>query len=305
MIRDIALMKRLNINAVRTSHYPNNPDLYDLADEYGMYVVDEANLETHGVLGQIPDVERGLDRPRLDRASQMVHRDKNHPSVVIWSLGNEAGGGSNFVAMRNWIRTADPTRDRPVRGRQPAARSATSAPRCTNTAAGIRDRALDTADTRPYIMIEYSHAMGNSNGNFKEYWDIIRQYPILQGGFIWDFADQCLRWPIPLGGGATYLAYGGDWGDNPNDGNFCGNGIVSAERKARAKQPRSNGSTRRSTSTAGSDIAAGDVRITNEYALPQRERVRRLLGTGRRRHGRSRAATSRPRSSTSPPCPTR
>ncbi|MEU5155674.1 glycoside hydrolase family 2 TIM barrel-domain containing protein [Glycomyces sp. NPDC021274] len=266
MIRDIALMKRLNINAVRTAHYPNHPDWYDLADEYGMYVVDEANLETHGVLGQYPTSNPAWTAPCIDRAAQMVHRDKNHASVVMWSLGNEAGGGSNFVAMRNWIRTGDPTRIVQYEGDNRREVSDVRS-QMYNTAAGIRDRALDTGDTRPYILIEYSHGMGNSNGGFKEYWDVIRQYPILQGGFIWDFADQSLRWPIPLGGGATYLAYGGDWGDNPNDGNFCANGIVSADRKPAGKAAEVKRVYQAINATAGTNIAAGDVRITNEYAF--------------------------------------
>ncbi|THV42232.1 glycoside hydrolase family 2 TIM barrel-domain containing protein [Glycomyces buryatensis] len=266
MVHDIALMKRLNINAVRTSHYPNHPDWYDLADEYGMYVMDEANLETHGVRDDYPASNSAWTAPVIDRAAQMVHRDKNHPSVVMWSLGNEAGGGSNFVAMRDWIRAADPTRIIQYEGDN---RSSVSDIRSQmyNTAAGIRDRALDTGDTRPYILVEYSHAMGNSNGNFKEYWDVIRQYPVLQGGYIWDFADQSLRWPIPLGGGATYLAYGGDWGDNPNDGNFCANGIVSAERKPTGKAAEVKRVYQAINAAAGDNVAAGDVRITNEYAF--------------------------------------
>jgi beta-galactosidase len=133
-----------------------------------------------------------------------------------------------------------------------------------NSPAGIRDRALDTGDTRPYILIEYSHAMGNSNGNFKEYWDVIRAYPVLQGGFIWDFADQGLRWPVPSSGG-TYLAYGGDWGDNPNDGNFCANGIVSADRKLSGKAVEVRQVYQAINVSAGADLASGAIRITNEY----------------------------------------
>ncbi|MQM27360.1 glycoside hydrolase family 2 TIM barrel-domain containing protein [Glycomyces albidus] len=266
MIRDIAVMKRLNINAVRTAHYPNHPDWYDLADEYGMYVMDEANLETHGVRDHYPASNSAWTAPVIDRAAQMVHRDKNHPSVVMWSLGNEAGGGSNFVAMRDWIRAADPTRIIQYEGdNRPAVSDIRS--QMYNTAAGIRARALDTGDTRPYILVEYSHGMGNSNGNLKEYWDVIRQYPVLQGGYIWDLTDQALRWPIPLGGGATYLAYGGDWGDNPNDGNFCGNGIVDADRNAAGKAAEVKRVYQAVNAAAGADPAAGDVRITNEYAF--------------------------------------
>ena len=266
MVRDIAVMKRLNINAMRTSHYPNHPDWYDLADEYGMYVMDEANLETHGIRDNYPASNSAWTAPVIDRATQMVHRDKNHPSVVMWSLGNEAGGGSNFVAMRDWIRSADPTRIIQYEGdNRPAVSDIRS--QMYNSAAGIRDRALDTGDTRPYILVEYSHGMGNSNGNLKEYWDVIRQYPILQGGYLWDFADQALRWPIPLGGGATYLAYGGDWGDNPNDGNFCGNGIVLADRTETGKSAEVKRVYQAINAAAGSNLAAGDVRVTNEFAF--------------------------------------
>ncbi|WP_211341581.1 glycoside hydrolase family 2 TIM barrel-domain containing protein [Myceligenerans xiligouense] len=264
MIHDIRQMKRLNINAVRTSHYPNHPDWYDLCDEYGLYVCDEANLETHGVRDDYPGSAPDWTAPVIDRAAQVVHRDKNHPSVVMWSLGNEAGGGSNFVSMRDWIKAADPTRVVQYEGdNRPQVSDVRS--QMYNTPAGIRDRALDTGDTRPYILIEYSHAMGNSNGNFKEYWDVIREFPILQGGFIWDYADQGLRWPIPQGGGATYLAYGGDWGDNPNDGNFCANGIVSADREPAGKAAEVRQIYQAINVVAAGDVASGSVRITNEY----------------------------------------
>ncbi|WP_035701256.1 glycoside hydrolase family 2 TIM barrel-domain containing protein, partial [Glycomyces tenuis] len=264
MVRDIALMKRLNINAVRTAHYPNHPDWYDLADEYGLYVIDEANLETHGVRDDYPASDPAWTAPVIDRAAQMLHRDKNHPSVVIWSLGNEAGGGDNFVAMRDWIRSADPTRVIQYEGdNRPQVSDVRS--QMYNTPSGIRDRALDTGDRRPYILIEYSHGMGNSNGNFKEYWDVIREYPVLQGGFIWDFADQSLRWPVPLGGGASYLAYGGDWGDDPNDGNFCANGIVSTEREPTGKAAEVKRIYQAINVSAGADIAGGAVRIANEH----------------------------------------
>lgn len=262
MVRDLRVIKQLNINAVRTSHYPNNPLFYELADEYGVYVMDEANLETHGIMGSYPGSRADWTAPVVDRASAMVHRDKNHPCVVIWSLGNEAGGGSNFVAMRDWIRSADQTRIIHYEGdNRPAVSDIRS--RMYESPATVEGRARDTGDTRPYIMIEYSHAMGNSNGNFKEYWDIVRRYAILQGGFIWDFADQGLRWPIPSGGG-TYFAYGGDWGDNPNDGNFCANGIVSADRKPAGKAAEVKQVYQAINVSAGADIANGVVQITNE-----------------------------------------
>ncbi|MFD7659432.1 glycoside hydrolase family 2 TIM barrel-domain containing protein [Actinosynnema sp. NPDC059797] len=262
MVRDIVLMKRLNINAVRTAHYPNNPLWYDLADEYGLYVMDEANLETHGVRDSYPASNPAWTAAVVDRAVQMVHRDKNHPSVVIWSLGNEAGGGSNFVTMRNAIRAADPTRVIHYEGDNRREVSDIRS-RMYESPAAVEGRGRDTSDTRPYVMIEYSHSMGNSTGNFKEYWDVVRRYPVLQGGYIWDFVDQGLRRPIPSGGG-TYLAYGGDWGDNPNDGNFCANGIVTADRRPAGKAAEVKRVYQAINVSAGADVAGGVVRITNE-----------------------------------------
>ncbi|GHG14262.1 MULTISPECIES: glycoside hydrolase family 2 TIM barrel-domain containing protein [Amycolatopsis] len=196
LVEDIRLIKRLNINAVRTSHYPNDPVWYDLADEYGLYLVDEANLETHGVRDRFPGSNPDWTDAVLARAKAMVHRDKNHPSVVIWSLGNEAGSGGNFTAMYDWIRSCDTTRVIQYEGDdRPGISDIRS--QMYPTPAALEKRALDTADTRPYVMIEYAHSMGNSTGNFKEFWDVIRAHPVLQGGFIWDFVDQGLYWPTP------------------------------------------------------------------------------------------------------------
>ncbi|MBE1493357.1 beta-galactosidase [Amycolatopsis lexingtonensis] len=196
LVEDIRLIKRLNINAVRTSHYPNDPAWYELADEYGLYLVDEANLETHGVRDRFPGSNPEWTGAVLARAEAMVHRDKNHPSVVIWSLGNEAGSGSNFTAMHDWIRSYDTTRVIQYEGDdRPGVSDIRS--QMYPTPAALEQRALDPADTRPYVMIEYAHSMGNSTGNFKEFWDVIRAHPVLQGGFIWDFVDQGLSWPTP------------------------------------------------------------------------------------------------------------
>ncbi|MEV0636564.1 glycoside hydrolase family 2 TIM barrel-domain containing protein [Streptomyces sp. NPDC050619] len=196
MIEDIEIVKRLNMNTVRTSHYPNNPLWYELADEYGLYLVDETNLETHGIRDEYPGDHADWTEACVARAQNMVHRDKNHASVVIWSLGNEAGGGSTFVAMHDWIRSYDPTRVIQYEGDdRPTVSDIRS--EMYDSPARVEARAKDTADTRPYVMIEYSHAMGNSNGNFKKYWDIIRRYDVLQGGWIWDFVDQALSWPTP------------------------------------------------------------------------------------------------------------
>ncbi|MEV5933033.1 glycoside hydrolase family 2 TIM barrel-domain containing protein [Streptomyces sp. NPDC052079] len=196
LIADITLIKRLNINSVRTSHYPNNPLWYELADEYGLYLIDETNLETHGIRSSYPGDHPEWTAACVARAQNMVHRDKNHPSVVIWSLGNEAGGGSTFTAMHDWIRSYDPTRVIQYEGDdRPGISDIRS--EMYESPSRVEQRARDTADTRPYVMIEYSHAMGNSNGNFKKYWDVVRRHDVLQGGWIWDFVDQSLHTPVP------------------------------------------------------------------------------------------------------------
>jgi beta-galactosidase len=196
LVEDIRIIKRLNINSVRTSHYPNNPLWLELADEYGLYLVGETNLETHGVSDRVPGSDPAWTKVCVDRAQNMVHRDKNHASAVIWSLGNESGGGTAFNAMYDWIHGYDQTRvihyegdDRP--GRSDIRSAMYESP------SRVEARAADTADTRPYVMVEYAHSMGNSTGNFKEYWDVVRRHDVLQGGWIWDFVDQALNWPTP------------------------------------------------------------------------------------------------------------
>ncbi len=196
LVEDIGIIKRLNINSVRTSHYPNNPLWLELADEYGLYLVDETNLETHGIRNEYPGNHADWTAACVARAQNMVHRDKNHASVVIWSLGNEAGGGSTFTAMYDWIRSYDTTRVIQYEGDdRPGISDIRS--EMYDSPSRVEARAKDTGDTRPYVMIEYSHAMGNSNGNFKKYWDLVRRYDVLQGGWIWDFVDQALNWPTP------------------------------------------------------------------------------------------------------------
>lgn len=197
LVKDITIIKRMNINSVRTSHYPNNPLWLELADEYGLYLVDETNLETHGIRDEYPGDHPDWSAACVARAQNMVHRDKNHASVVIWSLGNEAGGGSTFVNMRDWIKSYDTTRVVQYEGDdRPTVSDIRS--EMYDSPARVEQRAKDTSDTRPYVMIEYCHAMGNSNGNFKKYWDIVRRYPVLQGGWIWDFVDQSLSEPVPV-----------------------------------------------------------------------------------------------------------
>lgn len=195
MIQDIKIMKQFNINAVRTCHYPNDPLWYDLCDEYGLYVMDEANIETHGVSGSVPTSDPNWTDAVIDRAQSMVERDKNHPSVVIWSLGNEAGSGSNFQTEADWIHQND-IQKRPVHyeGMNSVADIYSNMYASVET---VESYAKNQNNTKPYLLCEYAHAMGNSVGNLYQYWDVIRAYPILHGGFIWDFVDQALLWPVP------------------------------------------------------------------------------------------------------------
>jgi beta-galactosidase len=230
MIRDIKLMKRHNLNTVRTSHYPDTPKWYDLCDEYGLYLIDEANIESHGI-GYDPDKTLG-NKPQwkqshLERTIAMVERDKNHPSVIIWSLGNEAGDGVNFQATSNWIRGRD--KSRPVHYER-AGHGANTDIYCPMYARipWITEYA-QKEQTKPLILCEYAHAMGNSVGNLQDYWDTIEKYKHLQGGSIWDWVDQGLRKTDK--NGKEFWAYGGDYGDVPNDNNFCCNGLVMPDRK--------------------------------------------------------------------------
>ncbi len=219
MIEDIIIMKKFNINAVRTSHYPNNTLWYDLCDKYGLYVIDETNLETHGVRDNIPASEPEWTDNCVDRAKSMVERDKNHPCILMWSLGNEAGSGSNFQAMYDWIHAKDPSRPVHYEGNSNYA-DVTSY--MYPSVEGVHNYGA-SGNFKPLVLCEYAHAMGNSVGNLFKYWDEFEAYPNLMGGFIWDFVDQSLK-------NDEGFAYGGDWGDNPNDGNFCANGIISADR---------------------------------------------------------------------------
>ena len=226
MIEDIRLMKQFNINAVRTSHYPDDPRWYDLCDRYGIYLFDEANIETHGVgdrLTKDPKWETAF----VERAVRMVARDKNHPCVIVWSLGNESGYGPNHDAIADWIHANDPTR--PVHY-QPAERAPIVdilGPMYPSVDR-IVEMAREPEETRPVVMCEYAHSMGNSTGNLKEYWEAIERYKRLQGGFIWDWVDQGIRQKTDEG--EEWFAYGGDFGDEPNDGPFCINGLIGPDR---------------------------------------------------------------------------
>jgi beta-galactosidase len=240
MVSDIMMMKQFNINAVRCSHYPNDPRWYELCDEYGLYVVDEANIEAHGVTSYIGGEyghttispvasEQVWLKSLLFRTSNMVERDKNHPSVVIWSLGNEAGKGENFTQTYHWIKAMD--RSRPVQYEVCWRESYTDIVAPMYYLIENLIRFTSTNDNRPLIMCEYTHSMNNSTGNLQDYWDVIEKYPRLQGGFIWDWMDQGLL--QENSDGEKYWAYGSDFGPAgaPSNGSFCLNGILFPDRK--------------------------------------------------------------------------
>ena len=240
MLQDVLLMKRYNFNAVRTSHYPNHPYWYQLCDRLGLYVVDEANIETHGMT----PMSRLSDDPLwvgafTERVTRMVQRDFNHPSIIIWSLGNESGHGAVQDSMYSWVKSRDPSR--PVQYEGGGANTAATDIVCPMYARVDEDQPFPAVpkwaikkwigmpgEERPLILCEYAHAMNNSLGGFARYWQAFRQYPRLQGGFIWDFVDQGIS--RISADGKPYWAYGGDFGDTPNDRQFCLNGVFFPDR---------------------------------------------------------------------------
>ena len=260
MIQDILLMKQANINAVRTSHYPNVSRWYELCDSIGLYVMDEADIEEHGLRGTLaspPDWHAAF----MDRAVRMAERDKNYPSIVMWSMGNESGYGPNFAAISAWLHDFDPTRPVHYEGAQgvdgtpdpktvdvisrfytrvkqeylnPGIAEGEDKERAEN-ARGERllEIAERTNDNRPVMTSEYAHSMGNALGNFKEYWDEIYSNPRMLGGFIWDWVDQGIYKTLP--DGRTMVAYGGDFGDKPNLKAFCFNGLLMSDRETTPK----------------------------------------------------------------------
>jgi len=277
MVRDVVLMKQHNINAVRTSHYPDDPRFYELCDRYGIYVLDEADVETHGFL-QRP-LTNPTDDPQweiacVDRMVRMVERDKNHPCVILWSLGNEAGIGRNHSAMAAAARSIDPTR--PIH--------------YENDYQGVvadvfsimyprLDQLIDIGEGRPFrrpdlevkperyagkpfLCCEYAHAMGNGPGGLKEYWDLFYRYPSMQGAFVWEWIDQGIR--RRSADGKEYFVYGGDFGDEPNDGNFVIDGLLFPDRTPspglveykKVLEP---------VQAEAEDLAAGTVRLRNRY----------------------------------------
>lgn len=275
MEKDVLLMKSYNFNAVRTSHYPNHPYWYHLCDKYGLYVIDEANIECHGLANfrHLPLRNEPANNPEwtpafMDRVIRMVERDKNHACVIMWSLGNESGYGFNHDAAAEWIRNYDRTRVIHYEGATHAMWALGYVPKCTDvigvmypTLEFLDWLATELQDARPVVMTEYAHAMGNSLGNFKEYWDLVLKRRRLIGGFIWDWVDQGI---LKEEGGVKYFAYGGDFGEKDHDGNFCINGIVFPDRTPqpavweckKVQQP---------VEAEPVDLEIGEVRIVNRF----------------------------------------
>jgi beta-galactosidase len=260
MLADILLMKQNNINCVRTSHYPNDPYWYELCDEYGLYIMDEANIESHGMgytmeksLGNNPDWEI----PHIDRVTRLVERDKNHPCVISWSLGNEAGPGRNFDAAAAAIRALDTSR--PIhyeRYWEPCDMDSVMYP-----SVDYLESVGAKGGDRPFFVCEYAHSMGNATGNLQEYWDVIERHDRLIGGCIWEWVDHSI-YKKTADGKDEYFAYGGDFDDQPNDGNFCADGIVTPDRKPNEKLATVK-KVYQYEKYAASDLAKGSIEIRN------------------------------------------
>ena len=262
MIQDIQIMKKFNLNAVRTCHYPDDNFWYDLCDKYGIYVVAEANVESHGMgygeetLAKNPSYKKA----HLERNQRNVQRGFNHPSIIFWSLGNEAGYGPNFEAAYDWIKNEDPSRAVQYEQAGKTGKTDIFCPMYYDY--GGCDKYSQGDNPRPLIQCEYAHAMGNSMGGFKEYWDMVRKYPKYQGGFIWDFVDQGLR--VKNKQGKTIYAYGGDFGRYPtSDHNFNCNGIINPDRKPNPHANEVRYYYQNIWATA-KDLKVGEVEVYNE-----------------------------------------
>ena len=267
MKKDFELWKKYNVNTVRTCHYPQQERFYELCDEYGIYVIDEANIESHGMgydlrvggtLGNNPLFMRA----HIDRTMNMYERDKNHPCIITWSLGNEAGNGLNFYVTYNTLKALD---SRPIQYERAQLEWNTDiyCPMYA-TPAYLEKYAQNPDMTRPLILCEYAHAMGNSLGNFQDYWDVIEKYPILQGGCIWDWVDQ--GFATKAADGRKYWSYGGDYGENgtPSDGNFCINGVVYPDRSVKP-QTEEMGKVYQNIKFFGFDKQTSTVKIRNDF----------------------------------------
>ena len=263
MIQDIQVMKKFNINAVRTCHYPDDNLWYDLCDKYGIYVVAEANVESHGMGYKEKTLAKNTAyaKAHMERNQRNVQRGFNHPSIIFWSLGNEAGFGPNFEACYRWIKNEDPSRA--VQYEQAHGNEFTDID-CPMYAGyeHMEKYGKRTDAKKPLIQCEYAHAMGNSQGGFKEYWDLIRKYPNLQGGFIWDFVDQSVRWKGK--DGVTIYAYGGDFNRyDASDKNFCDNGLISPDRVPNPHMYEV-GYFYQNIWTTPADLKNGEVNVYNE-----------------------------------------
>ena len=262
MIRDIQLMKQYNINTVRTCHYPDDPAWYKLCDEYGLYVIDEANLETHGMEDKLTRDPKW--KPAyIDREVRLVERDKNHPSVIIWSMGNESWGGENFVAGRAAILNLDKSRPIHYEGQNEIAdiESSMYPSVATLTEEGEKQ------SPKPFFMCEYAHAMGNAVGDLKEYWDAIESHKRLIGGCIWEWVDQGVNKAIPGDTkGKTFFAYGGDFGDQPNDGTFSIKGLVTSDRQKKPELEEVK-KVYQYLKIMPEDLLNGKINVINKYSF--------------------------------------
>ncbi len=264
MLQDIQVMKQFNLNAVRTCHYPDDNLWYDLCDQYGIYVVAEANVESHGMGYGEKTLAKRTDykKAHMERNQRNVQRGFNHPSIIFWSLGNEAGYGPNFEAAYDWIKAEDPSRA--VQYEQ-AGKTGKTDIYCPMYYGYDRCKKYceDDSMTKPLIQCEYAHAMGNSEGGFKEYWDLVRKYPKYQGGFIWDFVDQSVRWTGK--NGKMIYAYGGDFNRfDASDGNFCDNGLISPDRVPNPHMYEV-GHIYQNIWTTPADLKNGEINVFNEY----------------------------------------
>lgn len=264
MIQDIQIMKKFNINAVRTCHYPDDNLWYDLCDEYGIYVVAEANVESHGMGYGDKTLAKRSDykKAHMERNQRNVQRSFNHPSVIFWSLGNEAGYGPNFEAAYDWIKAEDNSRAVQYEQARKDGKTDVFCPMYYGYK-DCQDYCEDATMKLPLIQCEYAHAMGNSQGGFKEYWDLVRKYPKFQGGFIWDFVDQSVRWTGKKG--KMIYAYGGDFNRfDASDTNFCDNGLISPDRVPNPHMYEV-GRIYQDIWTTPADLANGEINVFNEY----------------------------------------
>ena len=262
MLKDIQLFKRFNINTVRTCHYPDNTWFYKLCDRYGIYMIDEANLESHGMGYGKESLAHDVNwqKAHVDREVSMVERDKNHPAIIIWSMGNEAGPGVNFEVCRKAIKAIDSIR--PIHYsiyNEVADIESTMYP-----SVGWLDNTGQKENPKPFIMCEYGHAMGNAVGNLKEYWDVIAKHKRLIGGCIWDWVDQGIKKEVPGKPGEYFFAYGGDFGDRPTDWNFCVNGLTTPDRSITPKMEEVK-KVYQYITVSPVDILKGKVKIENNY----------------------------------------